>query len=64
MKIIARFSPSRDKHGKKFPNIIEFDYNELNFRLGLILSDSTLSIINFKNFLTKSFMDFESQPAN
>ncbi len=58
MKIVSRFSPSRDKHAKKFPNIINFDYNELSFKLGLILSDSTFSIINFKNFLQKSFMEF------
>ena len=64
MKIISRFSPSKDKHGKKFPNIVNFHYNELNFRVGLILSNSTFSLINLKNFLNKNFMEFESNNAN
>ena len=54
MKIVGKFSPSKDKHGKKFPAILHFDFDELNFRLGLILTDSTLSIVNFRSFLLKS----------
>ena len=33
-------------------------------RLGLAFADSTVSIINFQNFLTKSKLDFETANAN
>lgn len=54
MKIIARFTPNKEKHNKKFPQILGFDYNELNKRLGIVYSDSTFSIINFQNFINKT----------
>ncbi len=64
MKILARFSPSKDKHGKKFPIIMQFDYSQLTFKLGILASDCTLSVIHLKNYLTKSFLDFEGNANN
>ena len=39
MKMANKFSPTKDKHNKKFPIIIDFDYSQLDYKLGLILSD-------------------------
>jgi hypothetical protein len=51
MKIIARFEPNKEKHNKKRPEILTFDYNELGSKLAISLSDNTFSIINVGHYL-------------
>lgn len=34
--------------------IIGFDYSEITMRMGIILSDDTISTIHLPNFLTKT----------
>jgi hypothetical protein len=36
----------------------------MSSRLGIVLSDSTFSIINLHNYLSKSKYDFEQNPNN
>lgn len=62
--MVQKFSPNKEKHNKKFPNIIHFDYSEMSSKLGIVLSDSTFSIINLHNYLTKSKYDFELNGSN
>ena len=64
MKIVGRFTPNKEKHGKKYPHILSFDYSEMSGKLGLTLADNTVSIINFTNFLGKSKFEFDSLPSN
>ena len=52
MKMVARFEPNKDKHNKKHPSIITFDYNEFCSKLGLSLSDNTFTIAHLSNFLS------------
>jgi len=52
MKIVAKFEPNKDKHGKKHPNILNFDYDEFGSKLGISQSDNTFSIIHLGNFLS------------
>ena len=58
MKMLNKFTPNKEKHNKKYPNILSFDYSEMSNRLGLAFADSTVSIINFQNFLSKTKHDF------
>ena len=60
MKIMSKFSPRKEKHANKFPYIINFDYSEINFKLGIIFSDDTLSTVNFMNFENKTQSELET----
>jgi hypothetical protein len=54
MKILTKFTPNKQKHCNKFPLILDFDYSELSMKMGLLLSDNTLSIVHLGHFLKKS----------
>jgi hypothetical protein len=54
MKIIARFEPNKEKHNKKYPTILTFDYNEFGSKLAIALSDNTFTIVHLGNFLSAS----------
>lgn len=54
MRNVNKFVPKREKHTNRFPQIIGFDYSELTSRLGMILSDQTISAVHLQNYLTKS----------
>lgn len=64
MRQINRFISNKQKHHKKFPNIIHFDYSEMTDKLGLLLANNTFSLISFQNFLYKSKFEFELNPTN
>lgn len=54
MKNVSKFSPKKERHGNKFPHIYDFDYSEIATRLGVVLSDDTISTIHIPNLLNKS----------
>ena len=54
MKMVGRFEPNKDKHNKKHPLILTFDYNEFGSKLGVSLNDNTFSIVHLGNFLNAS----------
>jgi hypothetical protein len=54
MKMVGKFEPNKEKHNKKHPIIITFDYNELGSKLAVSLSDNTLNIVNLANFIQSS----------
>jgi hypothetical protein len=54
MKIVAKFEPNKEKHGKKRHRIINFDYNEMGSKLGISMEDKTFSIVNLNMFLSTS----------
>ena len=56
--MVHKFTANKEKHNKKYPNILYFDYSEMSNKLGIVLSDSTFSIINLYNYLNKSKYDF------
>lgn len=58
MKNIGKFSPKKEKHSNKFPFILDFDFSEINSRLGLILSDETISTVHVPNLLAKNAIEF------
>lgn len=54
MKIAAKFEPNKEKHNRKHPTILTFDYDEFGSKLGISLSDNTFSMIHLGNFLSSS----------
>ena len=64
MKLLSKFTPNKEKHGKKLPHILWFDYSELTNKLGITLSDSTISIISLNNFLNKKRTQFDAMNHN
>lgn len=64
MKLTTKFIPNKEKHGKRLPHILWFDYSEMTNRLAITLADDTLSIINLANLLTKTRGEFDSLPSN
>lgn len=52
MKMVAKFEPNKEKHDKKHPNILTFDYDEFGSKLGISQSDNTFSMIHLGNFLS------------
>jgi hypothetical protein len=58
MKSMGKFTPNKEKHNKKYPIINGFDYSELTMRLGLILSDETISAVLLSNYVSKSQLEF------
>lgn len=64
MKNTHKWTPKKDKHRNKFPIILDFDYSEITERLGVVLSDETLSIVHMTNLLEKSDSEFDANPLN
>lgn len=64
MKHIAKFSAKKEKHGNKFPFILDFDYSEISTRLGVIFSDDTLSTVHIPHLLSKSQAEFDQGAMN
>jgi urate oxidase len=64
MKNVAKFSPKKEKHHNRYPFILDFDYSEITERLGVVLSDETLSIIHVPNLLTKTEAEFDAYIMN
>ena len=64
MKNIFKFSAKKQKHGNKFPWIVDFDYSEISSRLGLLFSDETISTIHIPNLLKQSPTEFQSLSFN
>ena len=54
MKNVSKFSPRKDKHHNRYPQIIDFDYSEITERLGMVMSDETLSTVHVPNLLNKT----------
>lgn len=46
MRLMSKFIPSTEKHFHKYPLIVDFHWNFMQKKLGLILSDSTFSLVN------------------
>lgn len=51
MKNVNKFSPKKEKHHNKFPIILDFDYSEITERLGMVLSDDTLTTVSLTSLL-------------
>ncbi len=64
MKNINKFCPKKEKHNNRFPYIHDFDYSEISTRLGVILSDDTISTIHVPNLLSKTTAEFDSAYLN
>jgi hypothetical protein len=64
MKNVGKFSPKKDKHNNRYPFILDFDYSEITERLGLVLSDGTLSTVHMTNLLSKNEAEFDAHPMN
>ena len=60
MKNTSRFSPKKEKHGNKFPFIVDFDHSEIGGRLGVLLSDETISTVHLNNLLHKTQAEFDA----
>lgn len=64
MKNVSKFSPKKERHGNKFPHIHDFDYSEIATRLGVVLSDDTISTIHIPNLLSKTQAEFDAGGLN
>lgn len=42
MRNVSRFAARKDMHHNRVPQIIDFDYSEINMRLGIIFADKTI----------------------